>query len=185
MLLAAAGCSDSDAYRLAWDDRAVLPYEGTERLVFRSTTGDNDTIQLEGYEQRLVSPPVAGALGNRQYEEYRLRAERFDARVGRDALQDDAVKVYRHTAGQTLVRFALDTRDAALFRIMPLEEFRGLPDTLFTAFAKTYRDVKVVAKDSLLGGRDAFAADRFYWSEDAGFVGYERGGELWRLWEVE
>ena len=186
LLASAAGCGgDGDAFRLTWADRAVLPYEGDERLVFGTAAGAYDTIQLEGYEERLVSPPVAGALGNRQYEEYRLRAERFDERVRRVALQDDAVKVYRHTAGQTLIRFALDTRGAALFRIMPLAEFRALPDTLFTAFAKTYRDVKVVPKDSLLEGKDAFAADRFYWSADAGFVGYERAGEVWRLVEVE
>lgn len=184
-LLLYGACGGEDAYELRWGDRAILPYEGTERLVFATYDGDRDTVQLAGYEERLVTPPIAGAAGARQFEEYRLRAERFDPRVGRKVLQDDAVKVYRHTAGQTLLRFALDTRGAALFRIMPTDEFGALPDTAFAAGGTTYRDVKVVTKDSLLEGKDAFAADRFFWSASAGFVGYDRDGKRWRLVGVE
>lgn len=183
--LLCVACGGDDAYRLRWGDRDVLPYEGTERLVFATYGGDADTIQLSGYEERVVTPPIAGTLGARRFEEYRLRAERFDPRIGRTVLQDDAVKVYRHTAGQTLLRFALDTRGAALFRIMSTEEFAALPDTVFTAGGATYRDVKVVAKDSLLEGKDAFAADRFFWSTEGGFVGYDRDGVRWRLVEIE
>ena len=163
----------------------MLPYEGAERLVFATADGRRDTIQLEGYEERVVTPQVAGTVTAQQFEEYRLRSKRFDERVGREVLQDDAVKVYRQTAGQTLIRFALDTRGAALFRILPTEEFAALPDTVFTAGGTTYRDVKMVTKDSLLEGKDAFVADRFFWSADAGFVGYDRDGVRWRLIEVE
>ena len=183
--LACAACGRDDTYHLRWGDRAVLPYEGDERLIFATADGQRDTITLAGYEERIVTPQIAGTVTERQFEEYRLRSKRFDDLVGQQVLQDDAVKVYRQTAGQTLIRFALNTRGAALFRRMPTDTFAALPDTVFTAGPVTYRDVKVVTKDSLMEGKDAFVADRFYWSEEAGFVGYDRDGVEWRLVEVE
>lgn len=184
-VLAAVACGGDDAYHLRWGDRDVLPYEGSERLVFASDDGRRDTIYLAGYEERVVTPQIAGTVAVRQFEEYRLRSKRFDERVGQTVLQDDAVKVYRQTAGQTLIRFAMNTRGAALFRRMPTDTFAALPDTVFTAGPVTYRDVKVVNKDSLMEGKDAFVADRFYWSQEAGFVGYDRDTVRWRLVEVE
>ncbi len=161
-------------------DFSLIPYNGKETLIFKSTENKFDTIFLKGFDQYSVgSNPLA--FFPDKYEVYRVNCKVSDPNYDRYL---DGKSLIELTAGEneTIIWFNIIMKESWFYgkRIYSKTEFDSVPIANLKIENTTYNDVKVFESDGSYEQRDNYA-ERFYWSVKDGFLGLDRRDEKWRL----
>ena len=172
--------SCSRGYKIDKADFSLIPYNGKEALVFKSTENKFDTIFLKGFDQYSAgSDPLA--IFPDKYEIYRLNCRISDPNYDRYL---DGKSIIELTAGEdeTIIWFDIFMKESWFYgkRIYSKREFDSVPISKITIDNRTYDDVKIFESNGSYEQRDNYA-ERFYWSLSQGFLGLDKRETEWRL----
>lgn len=179
-LLVISNISCGKDFKLDKKDFTLIPYEGSEILIFESSQQRKDTMFLMGYEN-YSSPFGPMEIFPDEHEIYRLKTKRTDPNYDRYL---DGKSIIELTAGEngSIIWFDIAMKGSWFYgkHIYSKAEFDSVPITRLTIDNKEYEDVKVFESDGSYEERDNYA-ERFYWSLSEGFLGLDRRDETWRL----
>ncbi|RBP26023.1 hypothetical protein DFR65_1201 [Oceanihabitans sediminis] len=178
MMFGITSCSRS--YKIDKTDFSLIPYNGKETLVFKSTENKFDTIFLKGFEQYSAgSDPLA--FFPDKHEIYRLKSIVSDPNYDRYLNGKSIIEL---TAGQdeTIIWFDILMKESRFYGkyIYSKTEFDSVPISSLNIDSKTYDDVKIFESDGSYEQRDNYT-ERFYWSLSQGFLGLDKRETEWRL----
>jgi hypothetical protein len=175
-------------YRLLEEDYQWMPYKGSETLVFKSTTGETDTIFLLK-KDTLMAYAEPQSISGPECEVLSVYCRHSDPSMKNDQhryLQNRFFSVEQTPDGLTVIDIRLLAKDAVLYRRSPLgidSLDKVKPLTLQTAYGR-YDDVYVIAGEDYLGTfrqRSNFVT-KAYWSKSHGLVRYDKdNGICWEL----
>jgi hypothetical protein len=167
-------------FKIDKSDHSLIPYKGTEILVFKSSEQRQDTMFLMGYEN-YSGPFGPMELFPDKHEVYRIKTKRSDPNYDRYL---DGKSLIELTAGGdgTTIWFDIAMKGSWFYgkSIYSKAAFDSVPITKLTIENKIYDDVKVFQSDGSYEQRDNYS-ERFYWSLSEGFLGIDRRNEKWRL----
>ena len=178
LLLGFTSCSKH--YKIDKADYSLIPYNGKEILVLKSTENKFDTIFLRGIERYSAgSDPLA--FFPDQHEIHQLFSKRSDPNYER-YLEGDGIIEIRASSTGTSIWFDITMKESWFYgkSIYSRREFDSVPITKLTIDNKTYDDVKVFESDGSYKKRENYA-ERFYWSSSQGFLGLDKRETKWRL----
>ena len=180
LILIVGVTSCSHDYKIDKSDFSLIPYNGKEILIFKSTENKFDTIFLKGFDKFSVgSDPLAFFPDH--YETYRLNCIVSDPNYDRYLEGKSLIEL---TAGseETHISFDIFMKESWFYGKLYYSktEFDSVPITKLNIDNKTYVDVKIFESDGSYEQRDNYA-ERFYWSLSQGFLGLDKRETEWRL----
>jgi hypothetical protein len=172
--------------RLADKDFRWIPYKGTETLVFKSSSGDTDTIFLLGTDrQKVPSDPLDAFPTN--LEHFTIAARHSDPsppsrnhRYLESVFLELSVSEYKspyltlHHAG----------KDAWFYGggFMELKDLDTIKFVSLSTKLKTYHDIVLLNPESNeYSGRSDFIK-KVYWSKSEGLIRYDKQDSVY--WEL-
>lgn len=176
--------SCSRTYKFDEEDLSLIPYEGKEILVFKSTEHKIDTIFLKGYDRFTGKASFSGLFPDK-VEFYGLRT--FESTIGsspnydRNPQRESLITLIAEKSGITYW-FQIKLNESTFYGKPEFTkaEFDSAPITKLTIDNKTYDDVKVfISHVPYEEGNNS--ADKFYWSVSEGLLGLDTQNEQWRL----
>lgn len=186
-LLSMSLISCGQTYRLSEDDYTWMPYKGDETLVFKSSTGDTDTIfllkkdTLWGYPDPIMSTS--------KYEVAAIFCRHSDASTRSNEhryLENYFFEIKKTKSRRAELVFDLSAKDANFYRLskIKIDSLNKIePVTLQTSYGQ-YDDVYVIEGEDWLGSfyqRSNFVT-KLYWSKSSGLVRYDKkDGVYWEL----
>ncbi len=179
MILGIISCSSD--YKIDKKDFSLIPYNGKEILVYKSSENKLDTIFLKGFDQYSAgSDPLAFFPDH--YEIYRLNCKRSDPNYDRYLEGKSLVELGASESGQTYISFDIKLKGSWFYNLTSFskKEFDSIPLTELNIDNKLYKDVKVFEADGSYEQRDNYV-ERFYWSISQGFLGLDKRETEWRL----
>jgi hypothetical protein len=173
---------------LTQDDYKWMPYRGNEILIFKSNTGDTDTIfllkkdTLMGYVDPL-------SINGRKYEVLSIFCKHSDPYMegnGHRYLKNDFVRIEKEKGNLSMLRILVSAKDANFYRLTDIKIdslAKASPTSLQTKMGK-YDDVYVIDGEDYLGGlfqRSDFIT-KVYWSRSNGLIRYDKKDNAY--WEL-
>ena len=179
-LILSLGISSCRNYNIDESDFSLIPYNGKETLVFKSSENIFDTIFLKGFEKYSVDSDPLAIFPNK-HEIYRLVSTVSDPNNKRYL---DGGSIAQLSAGEkgTYINFDIAMKESWFYgnQSFSKTEFESIPLSKITINEKTYFDVKVFESDGSYKERDNYV-ERFYWSVSEGFLGLDKKNKKWRL----
>lgn len=163
-----------------------MPYKGNEMLVFKSNTGDIDTIFFIRKDTLWGYPDPA--LSTNKYEEVAIFAKHSDPYAIDDHryLESYFLKIKKTMSRKAELVIGLSAKDAKFYRLSPIKIDslnKVKPVTLQTTYGQ-YDDVYEIQTDDY--GKDFYKRSNFltrlYWSKSSGLIRYDKkDGVYWEL----
>ncbi|WP_138435146.1 hypothetical protein [Winogradskyella algicola] len=178
LLLAFVSCSKE--YKIDKSDYSLIPYNGNEILVLKSTENKLDTIFINGIERYFASSDPLAFFPD-QHEIQNLNCKISDPNYNR-YLPGKVLIELRASSDGTQIWFDIIMKESWYYgkKIYSKTEFDSVPITKMIIDDKVYNDVKIFESDGSYEQRDNYA-ERFYWSLSQGFLGLSKRNEKWRL----
>ena len=165
-------------FRLSDEEHEWMPYNGNERLVFASNTGDIDTIFFLK-KDTLIAYPEAQALNGKTYEVVRIFA-RYSSGASKDF-----VELQKSKDKKARLHFNLSTKDANFYRLTGIR-IDSLAQQQFSSLStkhKTYNDVYVIGDEDWLNFKQrSNYVTKLYWSKSEGLIRYDKQDSVY--WEL-
>ncbi|MBX2888351.1 MAG: hypothetical protein KF829_06835 [Ferruginibacter sp.] len=173
--------------KLSEEDYSWMPYKGNETLVFKSSTGETDTIFFIRKDTLWGLPDPA--LSTSKYEIAAIFCKHSDPYMGKN--EHRYLESYFFEIKKTMSRKAelvvhLSAKDANFYhlssiKIDSLSRVRPMP---FATSQKHYDDVYIIEAEDYLGSfyqRSDFVT-KLYWSKSEGLIRYDKkDGVYWEL----
>ena len=164
--------------RLSKEDYAWMPYKGNETLVFKSNSGEADTVFILK-KDTLMAYPEAQSLSGTEYE--------VAAVFCKSSIQKFYLfKVQKAKDNRAELVFDLEMNTAELYGHTPVKIdslSKSKPITLQTSYDK-YEDVYIIYPDNYamdFYNRSDFVT-KLYWSKSNGLIRYDKkDGVYWEL----
>ena len=165
--------------RLSEEDYKWMPYKGNETLVFKSNTGDTDTVFLLK-KDTLLAYPEAQSLNGIKYEVVSIFCKHSDPYMpgGKHRyLKNKFFKVEKAEDNRAEINIFLSAKDANFYRLSPIKADslgKAKPSTLQTQYGR-YNDVYIINAEDYLGNfqlRSNFIT-KVYWSKSNGLIRYD------------
>lgn len=170
---------ETEQFSLDKDDLNIIPYEGNEVLVLESREKKLDTIFLNGYEDFYKSAKRLSLFPTDKFETYYIKASIFDINY-KDYTDYHVLVELVQARENTNLTFSIKIQDISCFAFFGDGEFEKLKFTDLTIKNKIYNDVKIIEMDK--DDQDYVKnADRFYWSLNDGFLGFDYKKLQYRL----
>lgn len=173
-------------HKLSEEDYTWMPYKGNETLVFKSNTGEIDTIFILK-KDTLWSYPEAQALNGKEYEVVTAFSTPSSLNQKGADRRYDLFKVQKAKDSRAELVFDLSTRGAVFYRLTPVKiDSLSIvkPVTLQTSSGQ-YDDVYIILPDDY--AKDFYDRSNFvtklYWSKSSGLIRYDKKGTV--FWELE
>ena len=172
--------------RLSEDDYNWMPYIGNETLVFRSHTGEMDTIFLDGRDTMLAYyDPLS--LNTVKYEIISVSCKHTDATSdGYRYLQNHFFQIEKNEDKKATLNSRLTTKDARFYRLrqpIRIDSLNKEKPSVFTTAYNHYNDVFIIKAEanSVYSERDNFVT-KIYWSKSNGLIRYDKKDSVY--WEL-
>jgi hypothetical protein len=175
--------------RLKKEDYEWMPYQGGETLVFRSNTGDVDTIFLLK-KDTLTAYPEAQTVNGIEYEVLSVFCKHSDSNTPNNThryLENTFLEIKKAKDDRAEIVIDLSAKDAEFYRLSPIKIdslSREKQIALQTAFGQ-YTDVYVINSEDYLGNfhqRSNFIT-KVYWSKSQGLIRFDKIDST--FWELE
>lgn len=175
--------------KLSGEDYSWMPYKGDETLVFKSKTGETDTIFLLK-KDTLIAYPEAQTLNGIKYEVVSVICKHSDSNTSQDKrryLENVFLEVGKSKDRRAEIVIHLSAKDANFYRLSKIKTDslnKIKPGTLQTSSGR-YDDVYVIEGEDYLGSfyqRSNFVT-KLYWSKSKGLIRYEKKDGVY--WELE
>ncbi|MBN8864819.1 MAG: hypothetical protein J0H92_15710 [Sphingobacteriales bacterium] len=171
--------------RLSEEDYSWMPYNGDETLVFKSSTGEIDSIFLIK-KDTLLAYPEAQSINGVKYEEVAVFCNHYrqdNQNVGRSYY---LFKVQKAKDNRAELVFDLSTKGNKFYRLLPVKIYslrKESPVSLETSFGK-YNDIYIIYPDD--NAKDFYQLSNFvtklYWSKSQGLIRFDKkDGVFWEL----
>jgi hypothetical protein len=173
--------------RLSEEDYKWMPYNGNETLVFKSNTGDTDTIFLLK-KDTLLAYPEAQSKNGIKYEEVSTFCKHSDPNTPSDKhryLESAFFTVGKATDDKAEISILLSAKDATFYKLNSIKIdslSKRNPSTLQTQYGQ-YNDVYVIIGEDYLDDfrqRNNFIT-KVYWSKSNGLIRYDKKDVYWEL----
>jgi hypothetical protein len=182
-LLILSSCGKTN--KLSEDDYSWMPYEGKETLVFKSNTGETDTLFILK-KDTVLAYPEAQAVNGRKYELVSVFCspnKRTELNTGRSFY---LFKIQKAKDNRTELVFDLSAKNAVFYKLAAVK-IDSLSKVSLTSVETTYgkyKDVYIIhpdgyAKDFL--HRNNFVT-KLYWSKSQGLIRYDKKDSVY--WEL-
>lgn len=174
--------------RLSEEDYLWMPYKGEETLVFKSNTGETDSIFLIK-KDTLLAYPEAQSINGIKYEVVSVFCKHSDPNILYDKqryLENIFLEVEKSKDRQAEINIMLSAKDANFYRLskIKIDSLNKIePITLQTSYGQ-YDDVYVIEGEDWLGSfyqRSNFVT-KLYWSKSSGLVRYDKKDNIY--WEL-
>jgi hypothetical protein len=174
--------------RLSEEDYKWMPYKGNETLVFRSNTGDIDTIFLLK-KDTLIAYAEPQAVNGIKYEVVSIFCKHSDPYMpgGKHRyLKNKFFKVEKAEDNRTEINILLSAKDADFYRLSPIKTdslSKENPSTLQTQYGQ-YDDVYIINAEDYLGSFSQWSnfITKVYWSKSNGLIRYDKKDTVY--WEL-
>lgn len=178
--------------KLSEKDYSWMPYKGNETLVFKSNTGDTDTIFLLK-KYTLMAYPEPQSLFGIKYEIVCISC-RFSDPYSSDGahryLEGRFLEIGKAMDRHAELNILLSAKDAQFYRLSRIKIdslSRVSPVTIETSSGQ-YNDIYVIDSEDYLGTfrkRNNFIT-KLYWSRSSGVIRYDkRNNVYWELLKIE
>jgi hypothetical protein len=174
-------------YRLSEEDHRWMPYNGNEKLVFCSNSGDTDTIFFLK-KDTLIAYPEAQSLNGKTYEVVRIFCRHSDSWLPDGShryLDNDFVELKKSKDKKARLHFNLSVKDAKFYRLtgIMIDSLAQQPSTSLATKHKTYNDVYLIEDVDWLDFKQrSDYVTKLYWSKSEGLIRYDKqDGSYWEL----
>lgn len=172
--------------RLSESDRLWMPYKGNETLVFKSNTGDTDTIFLIRKDTLWGYPDPA--LSTNKYEESAIFSKHSDPSLiaNHRYLESYFLTIKKTISGKAELVIGLSAKDAVFYRLSSIktDSLSRINPKTFTTTNRQYNDVYIIEAEDYVGNfyeRSNFVP-KLYWSKSCGLIRYDKkDGVFWEL----
>jgi hypothetical protein len=174
--------------KLSKEDYKWIPYEGNETLIFKSNTGERDTIFLLKKDTTLAYPEAQSVNGIK-YEVVSIICKHSDYKMpsGTHAyITNIFFQVGKAKDNRTEINILLSAKDAKFYRLSSIKVdslSKENPSVLQTQYGR-YSDVYIINGEDYLGNlhqRSNFIT-KVYWSKSNGLIRYEKNDTVY--WEL-
>ncbi|MFT3796631.1 hypothetical protein [Flavobacterium sp.] len=176
-LLMIGCCIGGCASRLSKRSVKFNPYQKGDTLVFRSNSGDRDTIFITSVEKVMMPGPPLAVFPIRT-QILQVMARKTDSNFQR-YLENPLLEI-----DNTMVDFYLWTRGGTFYNgsFFDLAALQKMPRSTQTIGGKTYEDIIAIKSPNTEYQSRSNFIETLYWSISSGFVKYElRNGKVWEL----
>lgn len=174
------------AISLSEEDYSWMPYKGNETLVFKSNTGDTDTIFFMRKDTLWGYPDPA--LSVSKYEEAAIFSKHSDPYTsnGHRYLEGYFLKIKKTMSRKAELVIDLSAKDASFYRLSPIK-IDSLSKVNPISFVTSYRrwdDVYVISGEDYLGSfqQRSDYITKVYWSRSKGLIRYDKKDSVY--WEL-
>jgi hypothetical protein len=185
MSLFIASCNQTK--KLSESDFAWIPYKGKERLVFRSNSGDMDTIFLLK-KDTLLSYPNAQSVVEADYEMVSVLCKHRDPtqEIHPRYLESNFLEIRKTKESTSEMNVLLSAKNAKFYSLssVNLDSLSITKPNNFKGRFHEYNDVYILPGEDYLGSlrnRSNFVT-KIYWSKSSGLVRYDKGDTT--FWEL-
>ena len=171
--------------RLSEEDYKWMPYNGNETLVFKSNTGDTDTVFLLK-KDTLLAYPEAQSLNGIKYEVVSIFCKHSNIDKQGSGRSYYLFKVQKAKDNRAEMIFDLSAKSAVFYRLRSAKIdsiSKEKPVTLQTSSGQ-YNDVYIINAEDYLGNfqlRSNFIT-KVYWSKSNGLIRYDKKDTVY--WEL-
>lgn len=180
-----ASCSRT--VRLSEEDYSWMPYNGDETLIFKSSTGETDTIFLLKKDTLWGYPDPA--LSTNRYEIVSTFCKHTDSYLRNSKhryLESYFLKIRKNMNGKAELIIGLSGNDAEYYNLRAIRIdslHKEQPVTIQISSAQ-YTDVYLIYPDDYAKNfynRSSFVT-KLYWSKSSGLIRYDKkDGVYWEL----
>jgi hypothetical protein len=174
--------------KLSEEDFKWMPYNGNETLVFKSNTGDTDTVFLLKKDTLLAYPEAQSANGTK-YEIVTIFCKHSDPNMPSSKhryLKNNFLEIGKAKDNRTKINVLLSAKDAKYYKLSAIKIDslnKETPSTLLTQYGQ-YDDVYIFNSEDYLGNlrqRNNFIT-KVYWSKSNGLIRYDKKDTVY--WEL-
>lgn len=172
---------------LSEKDYSWMPYKGNETLVFKSNTGEMDTIFLIRKDTLWGLPDPA--LSVSEYEIAAVFSKHTDPNVQDGShryLNNYFIQIKKNMTKKAELVIDLSAKDAKFYRIstIKIDSLDKIKSVVLRTPNRQYNDVYEIAGEDYLGwlSRRSNFVEKLYWSKSCGLIRYnKKNGEFWEL----
>jgi len=177
LIIVISSCSRT--YKIDKEDFKLIPYSGTENLIFISSEKELDTIFLKGFDQYQVDSDPLAIFPNK-FEIYRLVCKHSDPNPKYDRYLENGSLMELHSSpgSQASIEFNISLKGTMGSCNLSKKEFDKIPTTSLLIENKNYTDIKIFTADIYIKGK---LPEKYFWSVSEGLVGINDNGIEWRL----
>ena len=171
--------------KLSEEDYTWMPYKGNETLVFKSNTGETDTIFILK-KDTLWSYPEAQALNGKEYEVVAVFGTPSSLNQEGAGKRYDLFKVQKAKDNRAELVFDLSARGAVFYRLTPvkIDSLSTVKPVTVQTSSGEYDDVYMILPDDY--AKDFYDRNNFvtklYWSKSSGLIRYDKKDNVY--WEL-
>jgi len=175
--------------KLSGEDYSWMPYKGDETLVFKSNTGETDTLFLLK-KDTLIAYPEAQTLNGIKYEAVSVICKHSDSNISQDKrryLENVFLEIGKSKDQRAELIVHLLTKDASFhtFRPIKIDSLNKVSLASLETSQKKYDDVYIIYPDDF--AKDFYNRNKFvtklYWSKSSGLIRYDKKDGVY--WELE
>ena len=164
--------------RLSKNDYSWMPYKGNEVHVFKSNTGDTDTIFFTRKDTLWGSPDPA--LSFNEYEIVAIFSKRSDPYMsnGHRYLEGYFIKIKKTMSRKAELVIDLSAKEAKFYKLsaIKLDSLSKVKTLSFTTSYGQYDDVYIINSEDYLGTFEEHSnyVIKVYWSKSEGLIRYDK-----------
>ena len=175
--------------KLSEEDYSWMPYKGNETLVFKSSTGETDTIFFMRKDTLWGLPDPA--LSTNKYEIAAIFCKHLAPYLHNGKPSNSYFEYYFLKIKKTMSKKAelvidLSTKDAKFYNLRPIkiDSLNKVNPLLFRTSYGQYNDIYIIGYDNY--ANDFYSRSNFvmkiYWSKSEGLIRYDKkDGVYWEL----
>lgn len=172
--------------KLSKEDYTWMPYNGNETLLFKSNTGETDTIFLL-QKDTLIAYPEAQTLNGIEYEVVSVFCNNYGKNKKNLGRNYHFLQVQKAKDNRTELVFRLDAKDFSFYRLRPLkiDSLSKINFIIFKTSYNKYDDVYIIHPDNYamdFYNRSDFIT-KLYWSKSEGLIRFDKKDSVY--WELE
>ncbi len=176
------------SYTLTQEDYKWMPYRGNETLIFKSNTGESDTIFL--FEKHTMVGYFHPDTPSGSYEEVSVFGKHIDPDLVNGKphyLEREFFSIKKNKHGSTEMEISLSAKDAVFYRLSSIEinSLRKINTITLKSQFHQYDDVYIITGEDYEGNyfeRSNFII-KVYWSRSSGLIRYDKKNGVY--WELE
>lgn len=172
--------SCTQTFRLSEKDYEWIPYKGNEILIFKSNSGDLDTVFLLRKDTLLVYDQPQSVNGAKN-EAVSIFCEHSDANMPKNKnryLKSNFFRLEKVNSSRVEMKINFSAKDAKFYRLsrINVDSLRKIkPVAIQTSFGN-YNDIYIITGEDYLGNfhQRSNYITKLYWSKSKGLVRYDK-----------
>ncbi|HEX2847228.1 MAG TPA: hypothetical protein VHN59_11815 [Chitinophagaceae bacterium] len=179
--------SCGQSIKLSDEDYNWMPYTGNETLVFKSNTGETDTIYFIRKDTVWGMPDPA--VSTNKYEIVGIFCRHSDGYTGSEKfryLENYFLEIKKNMNKRAELVFGLATKNAKFYRLssVKIDSLSKVSPTSVTVSNNHYGDVYIIEAEDYLGSLSSRSdyVTKLYWSKSKGLIRYDKqDSSYWEL----